>query len=452
MERRVDTERTRPQKEGRAGDGPVLYWMSREQRAEDNWALLHAQDLAMARDRPLVVAFCLAPAFLGAAVRQYAFMLKGLRGTVEALRDSNIGFRLLRGDPGREVTSLAREVDALHVVTDADPLAVKRAWRDALVSETDRPVTLVDAHNVVPVWTTSNKREWAAYTIRPKIHRQLSRFLTDVPPLLEHPVSWDDGAEEVDPVPLLSTLDLDASIPEVDKPTPGPRVGMELLSEFVEERLDAYDEARNDPSVDGTSRLSPYLHFGQLSPQRAAWEVQEADMGGTDAFIEEAVVRRELADNLCHYEPRYASTDAFPDWARTTLEDHLADPRERIYDTAELEEGRTDDELWNAAQRQMVRTGWMHGYLRMYWAKRLLVWTPTPEDAMAIAIDLNDRYQLDGRDPNGYTGIAWSIGGVHDRAWGPRPVFGKVRSMSPTATPRKFDSRAYINRYSSGTV
>ncbi|NIP34258.1 MAG: deoxyribodipyrimidine photo-lyase [Thermoplasmata archaeon] len=445
---RVDPERHRRINEGREGDGPVIYWMSRDQRAHDNWALLHAQDLALARERPLVVAFCLAPAFLGAAVRQYAFMLRGLRETAEALRDHNVAFKLLRGGPGEEVAALADEVDALHVVTDADPLGIKVAWREDMVAATGRPVTVVDAHNVVPVWVASDKRDWAAYTIRPKIHRQLPRFLTDLPTLLEHPLSWDDGEEEVDPTSLLGSLDLDTSVPEVDRPSPGPRAGTETLSGFIDQRLDAYDEARNDPSVDGTSRLSPYLHFGQLSPQRAAWEAQQADLGGTEAFIEEAVVRRELADNFCHYEPRYASTGAFPDWARTTLEDHLADPRERIYDPEELEEGRTDDELWNAAQRQMVSTGWMHGYMRMYWAKRLLVWTPTPEDAMAIAIRLNDRYQLDGRDPNGYTGIAWSIGGVHDRAWGPRPVFGKVRSMSPTATPRKFDSRTYVDRFS----
>jgi len=447
MKGRVDTDRTLPLREGREGDGPVVHWMSRDQRAQDNWALLHAQDLAVARGRPLVVAFCLAPSFLGAAVRQYGFMLRGLRETATTLRDLNVGFRLLRGDPGREVATLAGEVDALHVVTDHDPLRVKLGWRGDLLAATDRPVTLVDGHNVVPAWVASGKREWAAYTIRPRIHRHLPRFLTDVPPLSEHPASWDDGGGEEDPAALLGQLDLDPSVPEVDDPLPGPRAGMDLLEDFVEDRLEAYDEARNDPSVDGTSRLSPYLHFGQVAPQRAAWEARGADRGGSDAFVEEAVVRRELADNYCLHEPRYDSTAAFPDWARRTLEDHLADPRDRIYGPEELEEGRTDDDLWNAAQRQMVSTGWMHGYMRMYWAKRLLPWTPTPEDAMAIAIGLNDRYQLDGRDPNGYTGIAWSIGGVHDRAWGPRPVFGKVRSMSPVATPRKFDSKRYIARH-----
>jgi deoxyribodipyrimidine photo-lyase len=452
MRSRVDAGRRVPLRDGREGEGPVVYWMSRDQRASDNWALLHAQDLAMARDRPLVVAFCLAPSFLGAAVRQYMFMLRGLRETSEALNDHNISFHLLQGDPGREVASLVREIDADHVVLDADPLNEKRAWRETLLSATERPVTLVDAHNVVPVWKASGKREWAAYTIRPRIHRQLPRFLTDIPSLVEHPRSWDVGEDEVDPASVLGSLELDSSIGEVDDPLPGTRAAMGSLGEFIDQRLDDYGTTRNDPSVDGTSRLSPYLHFGQISPQRVAWEVREADRGGTEAFLEEEIVRRELADNLCHYEPRYASTGAFPDWARTTLEDHLGDPRERIYEPTELEEGRTDDELWNAAQRQMVRTGWMHGYMRMYWAKRLLVWTPTPEDAMALAIDLNDRYQLDGRDPNGYSGIAWSIGGVHDRAWGPQPVFGKVRSMSPTATPRKFDSRAYVDRFPSGNV
>ena len=196
----------------------------------------------------------------------------------------------------------------------------------------------------------------------------------------------------------------------------------------------------------GQSDLSPYLHFGQIAPQRVAWEIQQSDAPreAKQAFLEELIVRRELSDNFCWYNPDYDKFSGFPEWARKTLDQHRLDQRDFLYSLEEFEPGRTHDALWNAAQLEMVSRGKMHGYMRMYWAKKILEWTNSPEEALEIAIYLNDRYELDGRDPNGYVGVAWSIGGVHDRAWAERPVFGKIRYMSLAGCKRKFKVDEYI--------
>jgi deoxyribodipyrimidine photo-lyase len=220
------------------------------------------------------------------------------------------------------------------------------------------------------------------------------------------------------------------------------------LGQFIAERLPGYDTDRNDPNRSGQSGLSPYLHFGQISAQRVALEVRKADARpeAKAAFLEELIVRRELSDNFCFYNPAYDSFEGFHSWAKATLNAHREDRRQFLYSLRQLEAGGSHDPLWNAAQKEMVATGKMHGYLRMYWAKKVLEWTPSPEEAIAIAIYLNDRYSLDGRDPNGYAGIAWSIGGVHDRAWGERPVFGKIRYMSYEGCRRKFGVDRYIKK------
>jgi deoxyribodipyrimidine photo-lyase len=228
---------------------------------------------------------------------------------------------------------------------------------------------------------------------------------------------------------------------------PGESAAHRALAGFLDQRLEGYATDRNDPNRNGQSGLSPYLHFGHLAPQRVALAVAA---GGTpddrDAFLEELIIRRELSDNFCWYNNRYDQVEGFPDWARKTLDRHRADPREYRYSRGALERGETHDRLWNAAQKEMVLTGKMHGYLRMYWAKKILEWSGSPEEALAAAIFLNDRYELDGRDPNGYAGIAWSIGGVHDRPWGERPVFGMVRYMNYNGCARKFDVPGYIGR------
>lgn len=445
----VDARRIRTIRDGVPGDGPVVYWMSRDQRSEDNWALLHAQSLALHGRRPLVVAFSLAPAFLGATLRQYAFMLRGLGELDRALAGHGIPLHLLRGGPSASIPRFIQRVDASALVCDFDPLRVKRAWQAKVATHVRVPVVEVDAHNVVPCWAASQKQEWGAYTLRPKISRLLPGLLREVPPLEEHPHGRAALEAENDWDGALRRLRVDRTVPEVVTPVPGEAAARKSLHEFVERKLDGYADAHNDPNLDGQSGLSPYLHFGHLSAQRVALEVRahQGDTRSTEAFLEQLIVRRELADNMCLHNPHYDSFEGFPEWARCTLDGHRADRRPHLYSREELEDGRTEDAAWNAAQSEMVRTGRMHGYMRMYWAKKLLEWTSSPEEALAVAIALNDRYGLDGRDPNGYAGIAWSIGGVHDRAWGARPVFGKVRYMGSRGLRSKFDVDAYVGRH-----
>ena len=446
----MNSDRVRVLKEGRDKEGPVVYWMSRDQRARENWALSFAQDLAVKRRSPLAVVFSLAEEFLGAAIRQYDFMLRGLQEVETALEEKGIPFIFLRGNPREAVCRFAEEEAVSALVTDFSPLAVKREWTGDVVDRLDASIFEVDAHNIVPCWRASPKQEYAARTFRPKLKRLLSQFCGEIPEIRVHPHPWEIGGG-VDWDRLLQDLDLDRSVPEVEWITPGERAAGKALEKFIREKLSLYDRDRNDPTLDGQSNLSPYLHFGQISAARVALEVYQAgaDPRSRGAFLEELVVRRELSENFCHYNSRYDSFDAFPDWAKKTLNDHRADPREYLYRREDLERAATHDDLWNAAQKEMVLRGKMHGYMRMYWAKKILEWTESPEEALSIAIYLNDRYELDGRNPNGYTGIAWSIGAVHDRAWGEREIFGKVRYMSYRGARSKFDVDSYVERAAS---
>ncbi|CAH2031308.1 deoxyribodipyrimidine photo-lyase [Trichlorobacter ammonificans] len=426
--------------------GPVLYWMSREQRVADNWGLCHAQQLALKRRQALVVVFTLADSFLGATLRQYGFMLRGLEQVRQQLAKLNIPFVLLRGEPRTELLRFIGASGAGCVVCDFDPLRIKRTWREGAAAAATVPFIEVDGHNIVPCRVASPKREYGAYTLRPKLHRLLPEFLTPLPRLERHPFPWSPPLrqEPFDLDRLLSELPCDRSVPEVSGFMPGEEAAAEALADFITTRLPGYALRRNDPCANGQSGLSPWLHFGQLSPQRVALA---ATAGNSDpdreAFLEELIVRRELADNFCWHCPGYDRLDAAPDWARATLEQHRHDPRPWCYGQDELEHAASHDPLWNAAQRELTTTGKMHGYLRMYWAKKILEWSASPEEALAHAIFLNDRYALDGRDPNGYAGIAWSVCGVHDRAWGRRPIFGTIRYMSFEGCRRKFDVARY---------
>jgi deoxyribodipyrimidine photo-lyase len=422
--------------------------MSRDQRARDNWALLFAQDTALAVGRPLVTVFCLAPSFLGATVRQYDFMLRGLEETARLLEERQIPVRLLEGEAGEEIPLFVERVKAHSLVTDFDPLRIKRRWRKEVATRIGVAFDEVDAHNIIPCRVASPKQEFAARTFRPRVRSLLPEYLEKYPPLRRHPHRWRGGGSLPDWKRARSALALDVRVPPVTGVAAGPEEGMKALRRFLRTKLAQYGEARNDPARDGQSGLSPWLHFGQLSPQRVAFEVSASDAPreAREAFLEELVVRRELADNFCWHQEAYDSVEGFPGWAQKTLHQHRRDPRPRLYGLADLEAGRTDDPLWNAAQREMVFTGRMHGYLRMYWGKKILGWTKSPEEALARSVELNDRYQLDGRDPNGYAGIAWCIGGVHDRPWPPRPVFGTVRSMTFEGCRRKFDINGYITR------
>jgi len=422
--------------------------MSRDQRTADNWALLYARELAIKYRAPLAVVFCLVPSFLGAAARQYGFMLKGLAGVEAALEENGIRFFLLSGEPGDIIPGFVKKNRVAALVTDFDPLRIKRVWKDMVSAGIGIPFYEVDAHNIVPCRIASEKQEYGAYTIRPKINRLKNEFLTGFPQLGKHPYVWQGRPASSDWDAALRRLGPDGSVPETGSPAPGEAEAAAALRAFVKTRLDRYPANRNDPNRNGQSGLSPYLHFGQLSPQHTALEVMKSHAGedAKSAFLEELIVRRELSDNFCMYNPEYDSMEGIPGWARDTLDAHRKDHREYIYTRDAFESAATHDPLWNAAQTEMVVTGRMHGYMRMYWAKKILEWSSSPEDAFATAIYLNDRYQLDGRDPNGYAGIAWSIGGVHDRAWGERPVFGKVRYMSYNGCRSKFDVQGYIRR------
>lgn len=442
----VNSSRVKILIDGQAKKGPVIYWMSRDQRANDNWALLFAQDQALKSGSPVAVIFCLLPEFLGATKRQYNFMLLGLKEVENSLKQMDIPFFLLKGDPKREVPKFLSTYDAGVLVADFSPLRINRDWKNAAAEHISLPFYEVDAHNIVPCWIASSKQEWAAYSFRPKVHRLLPQFLEDYPSPQKHPFPWMDQVEN-DWAGAARWIEAD-DLSEVNWISPGEAAARECLMHFLNHKLSRYDFDRNDPAKDGQSNLSPYLHFGQISAQRVALQVllQKQD---SSSFIEELVVRRELSDNFCYYNYFYDSFSGFPDWAKETLRKHEKDQREYVYAQKDMEAAWTHDDLWNAAQLEMVHKGKMHGYLRMYWAKKILEWTKSSDDALRIAIYLNDRYELDGRDPNGYAGIAWSIGGVHDRAWKEREVFGKVRYMSYKGASSKFDVAAYIRKVES---
>jgi deoxyribodipyrimidine photo-lyase len=336
------------------------------------------------------------------------------------------------------------------IIADENPLMEAERAKARISAKVDVPFWTVDADVVVPAKLLT-KEHYAARTIRPKIHAFLPQFLRK----LENPAAqfpWRVPSQVLSMAPaqtLLNDFPIDRSVAPSSYFHGGSREAQRCLDRFLRNRLKGYATHRNKPDLDGTSQLSPYLHFGHIAAHRVAMAVKNADAPAEDrqAFLEELIVRRELAVNFVRFNRNYENFDACEPWADVTQRKHTRDPRPYLYSEKQLENAETHDPLWNAAQKQMVLSGWMHGYLRMYWAKKILEWTESPQAAYQIAVRLNDRYELDGRDPNGYAGIAWAIVGKHDRAWGPeRPVYGKIRYMSYASTSRKFDSKAYIAR------
>jgi deoxyribodipyrimidine photo-lyase len=444
----MNEQRARQLSQGKERRGPVVYWMSRDQRLQDNWALIFARQAARERKAPLLVVFCLVPQFLNAAGRAYAFMLQGLEELEASLTEKGIPFQLITGEPGKAMPRFVEAHRAGVLVTDFDPLRIKRQWKEAVARSITVPFYEVDAHNIIPCWLASPKQEFAARTLRIKMGRMLEDFLDDFPKGDRPPVQPLAPGKKID----WRTVGRSVQAGPETFPVPGFRAGEAAahaaLRRFLTEKLPHYHQHRNDPLQDGQSGLSPYLHFGQLSAQRVALAVRKAEAPpeAKEAFLEELVVRRELSDNFCFYNADYDSFEGFPAWAQISLTGRRNDVRAYRYELPRFEAAGTHDSLWNAAQMEMVRTGKMHGYMRMYWAKKILEWSENPEEALRIAIYLNDKYELDGRDPNGYAGCAWSIGGVHDRAWPTRPVFGKVRFMNERGCRSKFNVDAYIEK------
>lgn len=422
----------------------VLYWMQQSQREQYNHALEYALDCANEFSLPVVVCFGLTPNFPHAQKRHYRFMLEGLQETKGALNKRGIAFVLRIGNPYEIAAELSH--DAAMVVTDRGYLRIQKMWRARTAELINCPLVQVESDVIVPVECVSNKEEYAAKTFRPKILRKLSEYLV---PLKKRFPKKDSLKIKFFSESLcdIESLLKKCNISGIDGSSfkGGTSLALKNLKEFIKKNLPYLPECRNDPSKECVSHLSPYLHFGQISPLEIALEVKKHPSQGANIFLEELIVRRELAINFVHYNPRYDSYECLPEWARRSLEEHVSDPREYIYTLEELENARTHDEYWNAAQNEMILTGYMHGYMRMYWAKKIIEWSFTPQEAFDRAIYLNNKYQLDGRDPNSFAGIAWCFG-KHDRPWQSHPIFGTVRYMSANGLKRKFDIDAYVQK------
>jgi deoxyribodipyrimidine photo-lyase len=446
--------------------GPVIYVMSRDQRVKDNRALYYAQQVALNNSSSLIVLFVLRKT--GVRSREhYDFMLKGLSELHYKLESLNVAFVLRIGNPEKIINDLARELKPQEVVFDFNPLRKIRDSQKKIASHLACSVTVIDAHNIIPVWVASDKQEVAAYTFRYKIHRHLEDNLQSVPDIVAHPYEsiikseFDEQAIEV------FCNNVAKSGVKISLKS-GEQSASKALKIFMDQKLSSYAHDRNNPTLNGQSDLSPYLHFGQISSLSVAVEVVtklsnavplifeqakmpqagegRSDYDGVNALLEEMIVRKELSDNFCFYsEADVTKIKSAPNWAQKTLQDHASDTRDYLYSLEQLEFANTHDPAWNAAQNQMLKTGKMHGYMRMYWAKKILEWTESPEAALENCIYLNDKYSIDGGDPNGYVGILWSIAGLHDRPWTEREVFGKIRYMNYGGLKRKFDIEQYCS-------
>ncbi len=443
----LESERIKKLNDERERSGEyVLYWMQASQRPKENQALQMAINRANELNLPVMSYFGITDHFPEANLRHYQFMLEGLKETKERLAGRGIKTLIGHQSPPEGTIELAEE--AAVVVVDRGYLRIQRSWRKTVATEISVPLIQVEGDVVVPVEEASNKEEYAARTIRPKINDRLDDFSVPADNLDPDKSSLDLDLEfdSVDPEEVLERLDIDRSVEPVRIHTGGTSRAKELLEDFIKEKLDQYAEKSNDPTVDYLSDMSPYLHFGQISPVYILNRVQEAKSPGAEDYLEQLVIRRELSMNFVYYNENYDDfSSILPDWALETLMDHRDDPREYIYSREELEKAETHDPYWNAAQKGMVLTGKTHSYMRMYWGKKILEWTPDPETGYEITLYLNNKYELDGRDPNGFAGVAWCYG-KHDRAWKEREVFGKTRYMNASGLERKFDPQEYCKK------
>ncbi|KAL5275566.1 phr.2 family protein [Megaselia abdita] len=435
----------------KAGCDGILYWMDRDQRVQDNWAFLFAQKLALKNRVPLHVCYCLLSKSTD-TWRHMKFLLGGLEKVHKECKSLQINFRLLRGYPVESINEYIEDENIGGVVCDFSPLRTPKEDVEILKNVLPKDITLVqvDAHNIVPVWEASEKQEYSARTIRNKINSRLKEFLEEFPPVIKHPHEYKRKSQLIDFQNVLSSLECNRDVIEADWAKPGLKNACDVLYSFCENRLEHFADCRNIPTGNFVSNLSPWFHFGQLSCQRAILYIKTFKSKfphAVDVYCEEAIVRRELADNFCFYNENYDNLSGLSNWAHKTLNDHRNDERNPCYSTSVLEAAKTHDDLWNSAQIQLLTDGKMHGFLRMYWAKKILEWTKSPEEALETAIFLNDKYSLDGRDPNGYVGCMWSIGGVHDQGWGERPIFGKIRFMNYKGCKKWFDIPEFVSQF-----
>jgi deoxyribodipyrimidine photo-lyase len=428
----------------------VLYWMQQSQRAEYNHALEYAVQQANALGQGVLVGFGMMDDYPEANLRHYRFMLEGLRETRTTLAERGIQMVIQRGDPADIAIALGQK--ASLIVCDRGYLRHQKAWRSRVALSTPCRVVQVESDVLVPVEVVSGKAEYAARTIRPKIHRHLKDYLVPFKAGVVKTSSLGIKMPSLDLTSLdavIEKMTLDRSVGPVTRFFRGGTTrAKEMVNEFIQNRFHRYVESRNQPQTQDISQMSPYLHFGQISPLYLALQIKAAAGRPEEAkaaYLEELIVRRELAMNFVQYTPNYDSYACLPQWAQKTLAQHHGDFREYRYSRHQLEAAQTHDAYWNAAMREMKATGFMHNFMRMYWGKKILEWSESPEEAFQRTLALNNTYFLDGRDPNSYAGVAW-IFGVHDRAWFERPIFGKVRYMAASGLERKCDIRGYVKK------
>ena len=431
----------------------VVYWMQRAERGIDNPAVDLAVDIGNELDLPVVAFFSAISNFPHANLRHYAFLNQGLRDIEEDLAERNVSF-VVRRAPNNSLEKLLFEVNAAMLIGDENPCREPERWRRVLAKRLELPFWTVDADVVVPS-ALFPKHQYMLHIMRPKLLAELPKYLAPMS-RTKAKKAWarPPGFESFDVTEDITAgwRNFDRSVRPVDTFTGGTHAALKRLKHFVAHGLADYAKQRNHPETDGTSMMSPWLHFGHISPVTIALACEDAAREGKataaarDAYFNELIGWREISVNFVKYVPNYDSIEGAPEWAQATLREHAGDKRDPMYTLEQMERAETHDELWNAAQMQMVKSGWMHNYLRMYWAKKILEWAPNPALAWEWAVILNDKYELDGRDPNGYQGIAWAMGGVHDRPWFDRPIFGTVRYMSGASTGKKFDSKRYIEQ------
>jgi deoxyribodipyrimidine photo-lyase len=426
----------------------VLYWMQSSQRTTCNLALDYAVSWANKLDKPLVAFFGLTRSFPEANMRHYTFMLEGLQEAEAHLRELGVKLVVQRQSPESAVVAMSK--NACLIVVDKGYLKLLRQWYRVAAATLACPLVQVEDNVVVPVEAASNKEEYAAATLRPKIQKKRQAFLHAPKQRQPKKSSLDYRFDSVDlghVDNVVSALGVDCSVKKAKGFVGGSSEAERRLNDFLKNKLASYPDLRNDPTVDFTSNLSPYLHFGQISPVHVSLQVLAADAPtqAKEAYLEELIVRRELAVNYVYFNENYDSFAGLPNWAKLTLNKHKPDAREYLYTLKELENAQTHDPYWNAAQNQMRTTGKMHGYMRMYWGKKILEWTQKLQEAFQTALFLNNKYEVDGRDPNGFAGVAWCFG-KHDRPWKERPVFGTVRYMNANGLKRKFDADKYVEQ------
>jgi deoxyribodipyrimidine photo-lyase len=425
----------------------ILYWCQSSHRVQENWTFAYAVETANQLDLPLVVYFGLTPQFPEGNLRHYWFMLEGLKETADGLEKLGVKFLVKITDPARSAVKLSKQ--ATLVVVDKGYLRINREWYQNAAEKMQVPLVQVEDNVVVPVEEASQKEEYSAATLRRKLQGKIAQFLALPPKAVPKHASVDLPIESIplnDLNAVISELKIDRTVPVSERFHGGTKQAKELLQTFIEQDLWIYDgKGGATPDNDCASQLSPYLHFGQISPSYIANEVLEAKASASHRFLEELIVRRELSVNFVYYNKNYDSIRCLPDWAQKTLTDHVSDPRPITYNKEELENAQTHDAYWNAAQKEMVEQGKMNGYMRMYWGKKILEWTHSPEKAFEVALYLNNKYEVDGRDPNGYAGVAWCFG-KHDKPWAERAVFGKVRYMNLAGLERKFKMELYLKK------